>query len=102
LHLLGLNSGQSDAVRDRMLGGDKSDMPGLVRASFGLYNSLDEIDTLVEALARIARDEYSGSYTQDTSSGEYIPQGWAPAFESYFSIENTAAEPVTARGSLHP
>lgn len=86
LHLLGLNSEQAQAVRLRMLAGDKADMPGLVRASFGLYNSFEDVDALLEALARIARGEYQGQYVQDTASGEYAPGDWRPDFERYFSI----------------
>jgi selenocysteine lyase/cysteine desulfurase len=87
LHLLGLSSRQADQVRQRMLSGDKSDMPGLIRASFGLYNTLEEVDALVEALTRISRGEYKGKYVQDRASGEYKPEGWDEEYESYFSFE---------------
>jgi hypothetical protein len=66
-------------------------MPGLVRASFGLYNTTEEVDALVEALNRIARGAYSGKYHQVMTSGEYIPQGWLPEFENYFSIQDHSA-----------
>ena len=69
-----------------MLAGDRSDMPGLIRASFGLYNTLEEVDILVDALTRIARGEYQGKYTQDIASGEYTPVGWTPSYECYFSL----------------
>ncbi len=86
LHLLGLNTQQADEVRRRMLADDRSDMPGLIRASFGLYNTIEEVDILVEALTRIARGDYQGQYTQDRASGEYTPAGWEPPFAEYFSI----------------
>ncbi len=69
-----------------MLSGDQSDMPGLIRASFGLYNTYEDIDVLAEALRCIVRSEYRGEYTQNTATGEYIPQGWEPDFTSYFSF----------------
>jgi hypothetical protein len=72
-----------------MLSGDKSDMPGLVRASFGLYNTREEIDVFIEALNRITRGEYQGIYIQDRASGEYSPQDWVPDFEKYFSFNQT-------------
>ena len=87
LHLLGLNEEQAHDVRRQMLAGDRSDMPGLIRASFGLYNSFEDIDALVEALKRIAAGDYKGDYMQDMASGEYRPQGWAPDFASYFSLK---------------
>jgi cysteine desulfurase/selenocysteine lyase len=87
LHLLGLSNHQAHQVQARMLAGDKSDMPGLIRASFGLYNTVDEVDCLVEALESILRGRYSGNYVQDRASGEYAPTGWAPLFEQYFNIQ---------------
>jgi hypothetical protein len=69
-----------------MLVGDKSDMPGMIRASFGLYNTTEDVDKLVEALDRVARGEYAGIYHQDTASGEFTPQGWNPDFNRYFAL----------------
>jgi cysteine desulfurase / selenocysteine lyase len=86
LHLLDLTPEQSRSVRDRMLAGDKSDMPGLVRISFGLYNNEEDIDALVAALKSIIQGEYSGTYQQDRASGEYSSQSWVPDFNRYFSF----------------
>ena len=87
LHLLGLSTEQMHQVQASMLAGDKSDMPGLIRASFGLYNTVDEVDYLVEALESILRGGYSGNYVQERASGEYAPVGWSPPFEKYFNIQ---------------
>lgn len=86
LHLLGLASEETERVRREILAGDRSEMPGLVRISFGLYNTLEEVDGLIDALHRIARGEYTGTYVQDESTGEYHPVGWAPDYQRYFSI----------------
>ena len=86
LHLLGLSVTEARAVRERMLFGDRSDMPGLIRASFGLYNLVEEIDILIEALTHISRGNYRGKYVQDRASGEYKPQDWKPEFSKYFTI----------------
>jgi len=74
LHLLGLDREQAAESRRRILEGDRRDMPGMVRASFGLYNTLQEVDVLVEALLAITRGEVSGHYTQDPQTGEYVPE----------------------------
>jgi cysteine desulfurase/selenocysteine lyase len=74
LHLLGLNREQSAEARRRILEGDRRDMPGMVRASFALYNTLQEVDALVEALLAITRGEVGGRYTQDAHTGEYVPE----------------------------
>jgi hypothetical protein len=69
-----------------MLAGDKSSMPGLIRASFGLYNTIEEVDYLVESLAKIAKGEYRGQYTQERTTGEYKPGNWTAKFEEYFKL----------------
>jgi cysteine desulfurase / selenocysteine lyase len=89
LHLLGLNPAQAQAVRDRMLSHDRSEMPGMIRASFGLYNSFDDVDVFLEALQHIVRGEYKGQYTQNITTGEYTPLGWQPKFDEYFSLAAT-------------
>jgi cysteine desulfurase / selenocysteine lyase len=86
LHLLKLTPQESHSVRSRMLAGDRSEMPGMIRASFGLYNTIDEVDAFIAALDCIARGQYSGKYTQVKSSGEFIPAGWHPNFKQYFSF----------------
>jgi selenocysteine lyase/cysteine desulfurase len=86
LHLLGLTPEQTARVRDEMLAHDRSEMPGLVRASFGLYNTVEEVDAFAAALEKIARGEYHGHYHQDKASGDYVPEGWAPEFEKYFAL----------------
>jgi selenocysteine lyase/cysteine desulfurase len=85
LHLLGLTPQEAGEVRQRMLAGDRSDMPGLIRASFGLYNTIADVDALVDALERIAAGQYKGTYIQEMSTGEYQPVGWEPEFEKYFA-----------------
>lgn len=86
LHLLRISREESLQVRARMLAGDRSEMPGLVRASFGLYNTPEDVDILVDALHRISRGEYQGEYIQDKASGEFMPKNWNPEFDAYFSV----------------
>jgi selenocysteine lyase/cysteine desulfurase len=86
LHLLQVPPDEARKVRDEMLSGNKSKMPGLIRASFGFYNTTEEIDIFVEALKDIAACRYQGEYIQDKASGEFHPVGWEPKFEEHFSI----------------
>jgi selenocysteine lyase/cysteine desulfurase len=86
LHLLGLTPEEARVVRERMLAKDKSEMPGLIRASFGLYNSIEDVEVFIQALTKIAQGEYKGSYTQDISTGEYHAVGWQPDFKQYFNL----------------
>jgi selenocysteine lyase/cysteine desulfurase len=86
LHLLNLSHEEAKVAQQKILAGAKGDMPGLLRGSFGLYNSTDEIDQLMESLTRIIEDDYQGEYWQDQASGEYLPSGWEPHFSDYFSL----------------
>lgn len=86
LHLLGASKQAADRVRQDVLAGDRSNMPGLIRASFGLYNTTAEIDALVDALTKIAAGDYQGEYRQDTATGEYHPLDWSPQYDKYFSL----------------
>jgi cysteine desulfurase/selenocysteine lyase len=86
LNLLGLSKQEATQVRQQITSGDKSEMPGLIRASFGLYNTIEDVDYLVEALKRISAGDYQGKYIQDHTTGEYAPQHWMPDFSKYFSL----------------
>ncbi|MFQ5615338.1 MAG: aminotransferase class V-fold PLP-dependent enzyme [Anaerolineales bacterium] len=86
LHLLALSPDEAIDVRQDILTGDRSDMPGLVRVSFGLYNTLEEVDILVDALHCIVRGNYAGVYEQDVPTGEFHPAGWDPEFDAYYSL----------------
>lgn len=73
-----------------VLSGDKSHMPGMVRASLGCYNTKEDIDTMVEMLDRVARGAYKGRYVQNRSTGAFHAEGYEIDFRKYFFM----AEPV--------
>jgi cysteine desulfurase / selenocysteine lyase len=86
LHLLHLTTDEASRVRQHIIDGDRTDMPGMIRASFGLYNTTEEIDEFVDALSKINRGDYHGEYIQEISTGEYMPKGWSVPYERYFSF----------------
>jgi cysteine desulfurase/selenocysteine lyase len=86
LHLLGFTTGEAERVRSAILANDRSNMPGMVRISFGLYNTIEEVDTLIDALKAIAAGDYAGEYIQDLASGEYQPKAWQPEFDKFFAL----------------
>ncbi len=86
LHLLGIPQSQAMQVRQAILNNDRRDVPGMVRISFGLYNTFEDIDRLVEALRAIQKGQFKGDYVQDAATGEYHPRGWQVDFEKYFSF----------------
>lgn len=72
---------------ESVLSEDCRNRPGAVRISFGLYNTANDIDILVETLERIVKDQYTGGYILDEASGEYQPVGYNMNFDAYFSLK---------------
>ncbi|HEX6258289.1 MAG TPA: aminotransferase class V-fold PLP-dependent enzyme [Candidatus Saccharimonadales bacterium] len=63
--------------------GDKRDVPGMVRMSFGMYSNYQDIDALVAGLRAIHDDGIRlDDYTQDRASGEYVLKSNAAVQES--------------------
>jgi selenocysteine lyase/cysteine desulfurase len=87
VHLLQLDEQASRGWRDKLLGGDKSEMPGMVRASFGCYNTTDDVDRLVTMLQRVAAGDYLGDYHLDRASGEYSPRGYDEPLADFFLLD---------------
>jgi selenocysteine lyase/cysteine desulfurase len=86
VHLLQLDEHTADSWRSQLLGGDKSNMPGMVRASFGCYNDFGDVDRLVAMLQRIARGDYQGDYRLNRASGEYLPAGYVEPLAEHFQL----------------
>jgi cysteine desulfurase/selenocysteine lyase len=87
INLLGISLDEFQVYKNQALNHDRSALPGMVRVSFGAYNTLDEVDRLIEMLERIIAGDYLGDYVIDKPSGSYIPRGFDPqVFNSYFSF----------------
>jgi cysteine desulfurase / selenocysteine lyase len=81
--LLGMTPEERRTVRERMLSGEKTGLPGMVRASFGIYNTAEDVDALCSAVEAVARGEH-GEYRQDPATGDFIPAGFSPNPADYF------------------
>jgi selenocysteine lyase/cysteine desulfurase len=83
-----MNVSDEDALRHQkdIANGTRVGLPGLVRISFGCYNTIEEVDHTVDMLARIAAGDVRGDYEQDPISGSYWPRGFEPAYEQYFAF----------------
>jgi selenocysteine lyase/cysteine desulfurase len=90
--LLHVSPEDDRSLAAEVIAGNKSRMPGLVRASLGCYNNEADIDTLADMLERIVRKEYKGTYIQDRATGTYRAEGFRPSFEKYFSYVGLAAD----------
>jgi cysteine desulfurase/selenocysteine lyase len=51
--------------------------PGMVRVSFGAYNTPDDVDQLVATLQRVARRDVEGTYRYDSATGDFEVAGAA-------------------------
>ncbi len=69
--LLGLSPLAEAQAQLRILRGDRSDAPGMVRASIGLQNTEDDVDMLVTALAEIAAGRFRRGYVLDPVAGSW-------------------------------
>ena len=81
MRLLDLSASEVDAYRAAVRAGDRSRIPGAVRASAGFATSRDDVDRLLSAVAEIASGRPSPlAYTQDRATGDYWPEGGAPGW----------------------
>lgn len=83
-----LNASESDMknVMRKVLARDRTNLPGAVRVSFGIYNDFEEIDRLIDIVKRIVKNDIKGRYRLDHSSGAYFPKDFSYDFERYFSL----------------
>ncbi|MBD3216924.1 MAG: aminotransferase class V-fold PLP-dependent enzyme [candidate division Zixibacteria bacterium] len=65
---------------------DRSHLPGTVRASFGIYNALEEVDRMCDLLEIISKDGHSGKYILNPEKGEYIPEGFKIDVTDYLKL----------------
>ena len=92
--LLGLDEREALRIRTELAAGDHRGVPGMVRISFGMYNTSAEVDALTDALDSIARGRYRGVYVQDRASGAYEAQGWTPDLAPYFRLRDSVSQAI--------
>jgi selenocysteine lyase/cysteine desulfurase len=107
LRLLQIPDDEAWSWRDQVLGGVRAHLPGLVRISFGCYNSLEEVDWLAHALpatpaakspgrtsrtrpAARSTSRHSGKISRSTSPSDPRPHFWT----------SRLADPLWQRGHL--
>lgn len=74
LRLQGTSSESARSMMQSLRSGERQDMPGLIRASFGIYNTVAEIDAFVDLLDRICSGDYQGDYLRDPATGTVRPE----------------------------
>jgi selenocysteine lyase/cysteine desulfurase len=71
--LLDLSPAEVHTYRDLVRHGDRSAVPGAVRASAGINTTEEDVRRLLGAVARIAAEPARIPYRQDRSTGDYTP-----------------------------
>ncbi len=89
--LLHVSPEEDQRLIAEVIAGNKSNMPGMVRASLGCFNNEEDVDRLVEMLQRVVRKEYRGTYNQDRASGAFRAEGFAPDLSRYFRFASSMA-----------
>jgi selenocysteine lyase/cysteine desulfurase len=73
LHTLDLGPADAERLMTDIRAGHKANMPGLVRASFGLESTVGDVDRLADALNELAERGPRWTYRLDESGQAYEP-----------------------------
>lgn len=74
LRLLEVGEDEADRVRAAMSAGDQREVPGGVRASFGVCTSVDDVDRLADALCELVVDGPRWTYRWDDTLDTFLPE----------------------------
>jgi cysteine desulfurase/selenocysteine lyase len=94
--LLHVTAEEDRTLTEEVLAGDKSRMPGMVRASLGCYNSKEDVDILVDMLTRVSKGAYAGRYVQDRATGAFHAEGFSVDMGSYYPLAGGRRGPALA------
>jgi len=86
LHLLKASAVEVNTLASALKKGIRSQLPGLTRISFGMYNIKSEIDVLVDLLERICQGRYQGQYVQDPFTGCFVAERFPLKPQEYFAL----------------
>jgi selenocysteine lyase/cysteine desulfurase len=94
IRLLGLSRSDVASYREEMLRGDRTRMPGAVRASAGLGTTESDVDRLLDAVGRIASgEEPPVRYDQDPYTGDFTPDPRAVPWQSELRQHGSSCSP---------
>lgn len=85
--LLKVDELEAEKVKNDIQSHRKVDLPGAIRVSFGIYNNIEEIDYLLEALRNIISNKVQGEYVCDEETGTFVPKGYDFKLAEYFSYD---------------
>lgn len=74
LRLLGVDHDEADKIRDAILAGDRTQVPGAVRISAGLGTTSDDIAAVGHALSHLMTHGPGWNYRYDPTDGHHEPE----------------------------
>lgn len=77
IRLLKVSEEEFQRFRGEVIVKNRSNIPGMVRASFGCYSQRADVDRLVEQVERISDKGIQADYRIDPVSGSYFPVGYS-------------------------
>ncbi|MGA7733609.1 MAG: aminotransferase class V-fold PLP-dependent enzyme [Chloroflexia bacterium] len=86
MHLFHVSQDQIHQLSEEIGQGDRRNIPGAVRISFGFYNTREDVDAVVAAIGRISEGHWQGEYTQNIKTGEFLPTAGKSSPEGWFSL----------------
>jgi selenocysteine lyase/cysteine desulfurase len=72
-HLLGVSIAEAHTIREQLRRGEHHEIPGAIRASFGIGTTVEHIDRFVAALREITTHGPHLDYVEDPHTGDYLP-----------------------------
>ncbi|SDZ35056.1 Selenocysteine lyase/Cysteine desulfurase [Proteiniborus ethanoligenes] len=86
--LLNLSPRDISRIQQDLIFGKLKDIPGLVRVSFGMYNTIEEINIFIDVLKYIVEniDSLSKEYKYLESKGEYVPKAFPKDIYTEFTL----------------
>ncbi len=84
--LLGISDGEMREIVAKLNQGDHTTVPGMVRISFALYNTAEEVDYFLHALRTVLAEGPRADYVIDPQHLDYVPDACPVHVEDYSPI----------------
>ena len=84
--LLGISENEMVSLLRKLAAGGHTSVPGMVRASFGVYNVAEEVDHLCEALTSIVKHGPRSRYVLDKQHMDLVPPAGSVDLYDYLPL----------------
>jgi cysteine desulfurase / selenocysteine lyase len=84
--LLGVSDEEMRRLMTKLAAGDHATVPGMVRISFGVYNTPEEVDYAADAIEQILTHGPRANYVLDQQHMDYVPHPSIVRLDDYLPI----------------